>query len=195
MTAERVAKLTSLGFIWGIKRTRQKRAWQKRKAKRSSEDAKSSGSASGAPKKRPRLRPTELAESTGHRFLDSFAELCECRNTPLEGLYSGRWYRVAVTAADDGAGAQLLYLDTDETELLRPADFEPRSWRVLGVSRACKGVSAVLSPEIASQESEEEGSEEEGSEAEEDREEEGTDKEGRLLGSLLEVAGSLLAGE
>jgi len=159
--------------------------------------------------------------STGHRFLDSFAELCECRNTPLEGLYSGRWYRVAVTASDDGAGAHLLYLDTDETELLRPADFEPRSWRVLGVSRADKGASAVLSPEIASQESEEEGSEEEGSEAEEDREEEGTDEEsseerdseddedseqedgeeedseeeGKLLGSLLHVAGSLHIGE
>jgi hypothetical protein len=162
----------------------------------------------------------------GHRFLDSFAELCECRNTPLEGLYSGRWYRVAVTAADDEAGAHLLYLDTDETEFLRPSDFEPRSWRVLGVSRAGKGVSAALSPEIASQESEEEGSEEEGSEEEgsekegseaEDREEEGTgeesseewdseededsdaeedsEEEGELLGSLLDVAGSLLAGE
>ena len=45
------------------------------------------------------------------------------------------------------------------------------------------------SPEVASQESEEEESEEEDS-AEEDSEE-----EGRLLGSLLEVAGSLLAGE
>jgi hypothetical protein len=218
MTAERAAKLTSLGFNWGRKLTWQKRAWQKRKAKlakRSSEDAKSSDSASGAPKKRPRLWPTELAESTGHRFLDSFAELCECRNTPLEGLYSGRWYRVAVTGADDEAGAHLLYLDTDETELLRPADFEPRSWRVRGGNRAGKG---VLSPEIASQESEEEGSEEEGSEkersgAEEDCEEEGTDdesneerdseededededSEGRLLGSLLDVAGSLLGGE
>ena len=156
----------------------------------------------------PRLRPTQPTEPTGHRFLDSFAELCECRNTPLEGLYSGRWYRVAVTGADDEAGAHLLYLDTDETELLRPADFEPRSWRVRGGNRAGKG---VLSPEIASQESEEEGSEEEGSEAEEGREEEGTDEdsseerdseddedsreEGELLGSLLDVAGSLLAGE
>jgi ribosomal protein L12E/L44/L45/RPP1/RPP2 len=50
------------------------------------------------------------------------------------------------------------------------------------------------SPEVASQESEEEGTEEDESE-EEDSAEEGTDKEGRLLGSLLEVAGSLLAGE
>jgi ribosomal protein L12E/L44/L45/RPP1/RPP2 len=50
------------------------------------------------------------------------------------------------------------------------------------------------SPEVASQESEGEGTEEEDSE-EEDSAEEGTDKEGRLLGSLLEVAGSLLAGE
>ena len=55
------------------------------------------------------------------------------------------------------------------------------------------------SPEAASQGSEEEGSEEEGSE-EEGSEEEGTaeeggEEEGRLLGSLLEVAGSLLEGE
>jgi hypothetical protein len=197
MTAERAAKLTSLGFNWRRKLTRQKRAWQKCKAKRSSEDPKSSGSASGAPKKRPRLRPTQLAESTGHRFLDSFAELCECRNTPLEGMYSGRWYRVTVTAADDGAGAHLLYLDTDETELLRPADFEPRSWRVRGGGRAGKGVS---SPELASQESEEEGSQEEGvakegSGEDEHSEEEDSEEEGRLLGSLLDVAGSLFAGE
>jgi ribosomal protein L12E/L44/L45/RPP1/RPP2 len=50
------------------------------------------------------------------------------------------------------------------------------------------------SPEVASQESEEEGSEEEDS-AEDDSAEEGGEEEGRLLGSLLEVAGSLLAGE
>ena len=74
-----------------------------------------------------------------HRFLDSFAELCACRNdVQLEGLYSGRWYRVAV-AGVDGAGAHLLYVDTDETELLRPADFEPRSWRVRGGAPAGGG--------------------------------------------------------
>ena len=50
----------------------------------------------------------------------------------------------------------------------------------------------VSSPEVASQESEEGGTEEDESE-EEDSAEEGTDKEGRLLGNLLEVAGSLLA--
>ena len=43
------------------------------------------------------------------------------------------------------------------------------------------------SPEVASQESEEQASEEEGAA------EEGDEEEGRLLGSLLEVAGSLLA--
>jgi hypothetical protein len=47
--------------------------------------------------------------------------------------------------------------------------------------------------------SEEEGSEEEGSEEEDSAEdgtaEEGGEEEGRLLGSLLEVAGSLLEGE
>ena len=43
------------------------------------------------------------------------------------------------------------------------------------------------SPEVASQESEEQASEEEGAA------EEGGEEEGRLLGSLLEVAGSLLA--
>ena len=90
----------------------------------------------------PRLRPTELAESIGHRFLDSFAELCECRDNQLEGLYSGRWYRVAATGVD-GAGAHLLYLDTDETELLRPADFERGSWRVRGGARAGKGADAA----------------------------------------------------
>jgi ribosomal protein L12E/L44/L45/RPP1/RPP2 len=45
------------------------------------------------------------------------------------------------------------------------------------------------SPEVASQESEEEDSEEE------DSAEEGVEEEGRFLGSLLEVAGSLLVGE
>ena len=152
----------------------------------------------------PRLRPTHRVH--GDRFLDSFAELC--RHTRLEGLYSGRWYRVAV-AGVDGAGARLLYLDTDETEVLRPADFERGSWRARGGSRA--GGGAPL-PEVALQGSEEEGSEEEDSEEEdsekEDREEEdseeedsedegsaeeGSAEEGRLLGSLLEVAGSLLA--
>jgi hypothetical protein len=156
MTAERAAKLTSLGFNWGrkltklAKLTRQKRAWQKRKAKRSSEDAKSSGtSVSGAPKKRPRLQPTELAESTGHQFLDSFAELCEVQNdVQLEGLYLRRWYRVAVTRVD-GAGAHLLYLDTDETEVLGLADFERRSWRVHGGARASNGAGAAGGPQAA----------------------------------------------
>ena len=48
--------------------------------------------------------------------------------------------------------------------------------------------------EAASQGIEEEDSEEEGSE-EEGSEEEGSEEEERLLGSLLEVAGSLFAGE
>jgi hypothetical protein len=43
MTAERVAKLTSLGFNWDG-------------TKRSSEDVQSAGSASGSPKKQPRLQ-------------------------------------------------------------------------------------------------------------------------------------------
>ena len=171
----------------------------------------------------PRLQPTQPTEPISHRFLDSFAELC--RHTQLEGLYSGRWYRVAV-ADVDGAGARLLYLDTDETEVLWPADFERGSWRARGGSRA--GGGAPL-PEVALQGSGEEGSEEEDSEeedseeedseaedgeeedseeddrAEEDSEEEdsadegspevGSAEEGRLLGSLLEVAGRLLARE
>ena len=95
----------------------------------------------------PRLRPTQPTEPTCHRFLDSFAELCaEVRiNIQLEGLYSGRWYRVAVTGVD-GAGAHLMYLDTDETEVLRPADFERRSWRVRGGARAGKGADAAGGP-------------------------------------------------
>ena len=156
----------------------------------------------------PRLRPTHRVH--GDRFLvDSFAELC--RHTQLEGLYAGRWYRVAV-AGVDGAGARLLYMDTDETEVLRPADFERGSWRARGGSRA--GGGAPL-PEVALQgsdeeegspeedseedgieeeESEEEGSEEEDS-ADEGSAEKGHAEEGRLLGSLLEVVGSLLARE
>ena len=153
----------------------------------------------------PRLPPTNRLH--GDRFLNSFAELC--RHTRLEGLYSGRWYRVAV-AGVDGAGARLLYLDTDETEVLRPADFERGSWRARGGSWA--GGGAPL-PEVALQGSEEAGSEEEDSEEEEGSEEEesegedseeedsadegspeeGSSEEGRLLGSLREVAGSLLA--
>jgi Mg-chelatase subunit ChlI len=123
----------------------------------------------------PRLRPTHRVH--GYRFLDSFAELC--RHTRLEGLYSGRWYRVAV-AGVDGAGARLLYLDTDETEVLRPADFERGSWRARGGSRA--GGGAPL-PEVALQgsgeeESEEKDSEEEkGSEEEEGSEEEDSEEE------------------
>ena len=98
----------------------------------------------------PRLRPTELAESIGHRFLDSFAELCAevLNNTQLEGLYSRWWYRVAVTRVD-GAGAHLLYLDTDETEVLKLADFERRSWRVRGGARAGKGADAAGGPRAA----------------------------------------------
>ena len=125
----------------------------------------------------PRLRPTHRVH--GDRFLDSFAELC--RHTQLEGLYSGRWYRVAVAGVDEG-GARLLYLDTDETEVLRPADFERGSWRARGGSRG----GAPL-PEVALQGSEAEDREED------DTAEEGSAEEGRLLGSLLEVAGSLLA--
>ena len=93
------------------------------------------------------MQPTE---PISHRFLDSFAELCaEVRNnTQLEGLYSRRWYRVAVTRVD-GAGAHLLYLDTDETEVLGPADFERRSWRVRGGARAGKGADAAGGPRAA----------------------------------------------
>ena len=50
------------------------------------------------------------------------------------------------------------------------------------------------SPEVAAQESEEEDIEEEDIE-EEDSAEEGVEEEGSFLGSLLEVAGSLLVGE
>ena len=68
----------------------------------------------------------------------------------------------------------------------------------LAETSAAAGAGAS-SPEFASQESEEEDTEEEGSEAEDSAEddsaEEGGEEEGRLLGSLLEVAGSLLAGE
>ena len=48
------------------------------------------------------MQPTE---PIGHRFLDSFAELCEC-----QGLYLGQWYRALVTGVN-GDGARLLYLD------------------------------------------------------------------------------------
>ena len=55
----------------------------------------------------------------------------------------------------------------------------------LAETSAAAGAGAS-SPEVASQESEEQASEEEGAA------EEGDEEEGRLLGSLLEVAGSLL---
>ena len=76
----------------------------------------------------------EPTEPIVHRFLDSFAELCECRDAQLEGLYLGLWCRAAVTGAD-GAGAHLVYLDSEDTEVLGPADFEARSWRVRGGGR------------------------------------------------------------
>jgi hypothetical protein len=54
-----------------------------------------------------------------YRFLDSFSELCGVRNADLEGLYLGRWYRAAVTGVD-GAGVHLVYLESEDTEVLRP---------------------------------------------------------------------------
>ena len=67
----------------------------------------------------------------------------------------------------------------------------------LAETSAAAGVGAS-SPEAASQESEVEDSEEDGREeedsAEDDSAEEGGEEEGRLLGSLLEVAGSFLEG-
>ena len=102
----------------------------------------------------PRLQPTQPTEPISHRFLDSFAELC--RHTQLEGLYSGRWYRVAV-AGVDGAGARLLYLDTDETEVLRPADFERGSWRVHGHHGGSQAGEGAMSLHFSSEESEADG--------------------------------------
>ena len=95
----------------------------------------------------------EPTEPIGHRFLDSFAELCECRSMEVEGLYSGQWYRVAVTGVDE-AGVHLLYLESEDTEALGPADFEATSWRVRGGSRGNEG---ARSSELSSQESEEDG--------------------------------------
>jgi hypothetical protein len=93
------------------------------------------------------VQPTELTEQVVHRFLDSFAELCECRDNQLEGLYLGLWYRAAVTGAD-GAGAHLVYLDNEDTEVLGPADFEARSWRVRGGARGGdEARSSDLSPQ------------------------------------------------
>jgi hypothetical protein len=43
----------------------------------------------------------------------------------------------------------LLYLDTDETEVLGPADFERRRWRVRGGARAGKGADAAGGPRAA----------------------------------------------
>jgi hypothetical protein len=102
-------------------------------------------SASAAPKKRARV---QLTEPIVHWYLDSFTELCECRNNvQLEGLYLGLWYRAAVTGAD-GAGAHLLYLDSEDTEVLGPADFERRSWRVRGGGRGDEEArSSDLSPQ------------------------------------------------
>jgi hypothetical protein len=98
------------------------------------------------------VQPTEPAEPIGHRFLDSFAELCDCRNTQLEGLYLGQWYRVTVTGFIDGAGpsagAHLVYLDSEDTEVLGPADFEAGSWRVRGGSEVSEGDAAGSSLDV-----------------------------------------------
>jgi hypothetical protein len=71
----------------------------------------------------------------------------------LEGLYLGLWYRAAVTGAD-GAGAHLLYLDSEDTEVLGPADFEARSWRVWGRGR---GDEEARSSDLSTQEERGEG--------------------------------------
>ena len=65
------------------------------------------------------VQGVNTAEPMGYRFLDSFSELCEIRNAELEGLYLGRWYRAAVTGVD-GAGVHLVYLESEDTEVLRP---------------------------------------------------------------------------
>jgi hypothetical protein len=70
----------------------------------------------------------------GYRFLDSFSELCEIRNAELEGLYLGRWYRAAVTGVD-GTGVHLLYLDSEDTEVLRPRVEKSFPWRPLSSNR------------------------------------------------------------
>ena len=66
-----------------------------------------------------------------HRFLGSYAELCVVRDVPLEGLYLRRWHRAAVMGADE-AGVRVVYLDSGDTKVLQPADFEAGSWRVRG---------------------------------------------------------------
>jgi hypothetical protein len=82
-----------------------------------------------------------------HRYLDSFAELCECRDAQLEGLYLGLWYRAAVTGADENR-AHLVYLDSEDTEVLGRADFERGSWRVRGGGRGDEEArSSALSPQ------------------------------------------------
>ena len=47
----------------------------------------------------------------------------------LDGFYMGQWYRAAISSADE-TGAHLVYLDSEDTEVLQPADFDRRSWRV-----------------------------------------------------------------
>ena len=80
-------------------------------------------------------------------------------------------------------GGRRVLVHTPDPRRLRH-HMEPLS--PLAETSAAAGAGAS-SPEVASQESEEQASEEE------DSTEEGGEEEGRLLGSLLEVAGSLLA--
>ena len=91
-------------------------------------------------------------------------------------------------------GHRVLVRNPDPRRLGR--DMEPLL--PLAETSAAAGAGAS-SPEVASQESEEEDTEEEGGEEEDSAEDgstkEGGEEEGRLLGSLLEVAGSFLEGE
>ena len=75
------------------------------------------------------VQPARPVARAVHRFLDSFAELCGVRDVPLEGLYLRRWHRAAVMGADE-AGVRVVYLDSGDTKVLQPADFEAGSWRV-----------------------------------------------------------------
>jgi hypothetical protein len=91
------------------------------------------GGAAGPPPMQPVgwVQPARPVARAVHRFLGSYAELCVVRDVPLEGLYLRRWCRAAVTGADD-AGVRLEYLDSGDTKVLQPADFEAGSWRVCG---------------------------------------------------------------
>jgi hypothetical protein len=170
MSAERAARLTALGFTWDLRHVAavppvettlpRVEANQSRAAAPSIATANApSASASRAPEKRPRLMPTapaEPAEPVGRRFLDSFAELCECRNVEVEGLHLGQWYRAAVTGAD-GDGVHLVYLDSQDTEVLESADFERGSWRVHGHHGGSQASEGTRSLHSSSEESEKDG--------------------------------------